>query len=53
MTPKLPIAAITDEFTPELEAWVKPYVEEDWIVTAFKINQEAADKPEVSTKAID
>jgi hypothetical protein len=40
------------EFTAELEAWVKPYVEEDWIVTAFKINKEAADKPGVSTKAI-
>jgi hypothetical protein len=40
------------EFPAELEAWVKPYVEADWMVTAFKINKEAADKPGVATKAI-
>jgi hypothetical protein len=40
------------EFPAELEAWVKPYVEADWIITAFKVNKEAADKPGVATKAI-
>jgi hypothetical protein len=40
------------EFSPELEAWVKPYLDKDFIITAFKINHEAADKPGVATKAI-
>jgi len=41
-------------YSPELQAWAKPYVESGWKITALKVakNQEAKDKTNVAASAL-
>jgi Uncharacterized protein conserved in bacteria (DUF2330) len=40
------------DFSPELNAWVEPYVKQGWIITAFKIARDNPDAKRVASTAV-
>src|SRR5262249_52362199 len=37
---------------PQLQDWLKPYIEQGWIITAFQIKKKDEQDPRLSTKAV-